>query len=47
MKIILSAVETELADAWERFCGDLAAVEVHRGSLLHLSVDAVVSPIKW
>lgn len=44
MKIILSAVEPELADAWERFCGDLEPVEIHRGSILHLSVDAVVSP---
>ena len=44
MKIILSAVETELADAWQRFCGDLDFAEVHRGSILQLSCDAVVSP---
>lgn len=44
MKIILSAVEPELANAWERFCGDLDIVEVHRGSILDLSVDAAVSP---
>lgn len=44
MKIILSAVESELADAWQRFCGDLDFVEVQRGSILQLSCDAVVSP---
>jgi O-acetyl-ADP-ribose deacetylase (regulator of RNase III) len=44
MKIILSAVEPELADAWQRFCGDFDFVEVQRGSILKLSCDAVVSP---
>lgn len=44
MKIILAAVEHELADAWERHCGDLPDVSIHRGSILELSVDAVVSP---
>jgi O-acetyl-ADP-ribose deacetylase (regulator of RNase III) len=44
MKIILAAVESELADAWQRFCGDFDFVEVHHGSIFDLSVDAVVSP---
>src|SRR5215217_8486121 len=44
MKIILSAVEPELAGAWSRFCGDFDFVEVHQGSILQLSCDAVVSP---
>jgi O-acetyl-ADP-ribose deacetylase (regulator of RNase III) len=44
MKIILAAIETDLADAWERHCNDLPCVSVHRGSILELSVDAVVSP---
>ncbi len=44
MKIVLAAVEDELADAWERHCGDLPEVSVHRGSILDLSIDAVVSP---
>ena len=44
MKIILSAVESELADAWQRFCGDFDFVEVQPGSILQLSCDAVVSP---
>jgi O-acetyl-ADP-ribose deacetylase (regulator of RNase III) len=44
MKIILAAVEPPLAEAWERFCGDLDGVSVHHGSILDLSVDAIVSP---
>ncbi len=44
MKIVLAAVENDLADAWEQHCGDLPDVSVHRGSILDLSVDAVVSP---
>jgi len=44
VKIVLAAVEDALADAWERHCGDLPGVTVHRGSILDLSVDAVVSP---
>jgi O-acetyl-ADP-ribose deacetylase (regulator of RNase III) len=44
LKIILSAVEKELFDAWKTFCGDLPNVEIHHGSILDLSVDAVVSP---
>ena len=44
MKIVLAAVEADLADAWKRHCGDLPEVTVHRGSILDLSVDAVVSP---
>ncbi len=44
MKIILSAVEPELTDAWRRFCGEFDFVEIHHGSILQLSCDAVVSP---
>lgn len=44
MKIILSAAESELAEAWQRFCGDFEFVEVQTGSILQLSCDAVVSP---
>lgn len=44
MQIILAAVEPEFADAWERFCGDVDFVTVHRGSILDLSCDAIVSP---
>jgi O-acetyl-ADP-ribose deacetylase (regulator of RNase III) len=44
LKIILAAREPELAAAWERHCGDLPDVSIHRGSILDLSVDAVVSP---
>lgn len=44
MDIILSAVEADLAEAWERFCGDLANVSIFRGSILESGCDAVVSP---
>lgn len=44
MKIILAAVDSPLADAWENFCGDLDNVTVHRGSILSLQCDAVISP---
>lgn len=44
MRIVLSAVEESLANAWQQHCGDLADVTVHHGSILDLHVDAVVSP---
>lgn len=44
MKIILTAVEQELTEAWKRFCGDLEGVSVHHGSILDVRCDAVVSP---
>jgi O-acetyl-ADP-ribose deacetylase (regulator of RNase III) len=44
VKLILCAVESSLADAWEKFCGDLDFVSVHRGSILEAQCDAVVSP---
>ena len=39
-----AAVDEELALAWEHHCGDLPGVRVHRGSILDLECDAVVSP---
>ncbi|MEO5928625.1 MAG: macro domain-containing protein [Candidatus Kapaibacterium sp.] len=44
MKIILTAIDEPLAYAWESFCGDLNFVTIHRGSILDLECDAVVSP---
>lgn len=44
MQITLASVETDLAEAWQKVCGDLPDVTVHHGSILELSVDAVVSP---
>ena len=44
MKIILAAVEKELANAWRRHTSDLDFVTVHHGSILNLTCDAVVSP---
>jgi len=44
LKIILSAVEKELYNAWKTFCENLPNVEIYHGSILDLSVDTVVSP---
>ena len=44
MKLILSATETSLSDAWEKSCGDLDFVEIQRGSILEVDCDAPVSP---
>jgi len=44
LRLVLAAVEPPLADAWEDACGDLAFVTVHRGSILDVACDAVVSP---
>jgi O-acetyl-ADP-ribose deacetylase (regulator of RNase III) len=44
MKIILTAMDERLASAWERHCGGLEDVCVHRGSILDVDCDAVVSP---
>jgi len=44
MNVILCAVESSLATAWEKFCGEFPLVTVHRGSILDIQCDAVVSP---
>lgn len=48
MKITLSALDGPeglyLANAWKKACGDLDFVQFHRGSILDVNCDAVVSP---
>ncbi len=44
VRVVLTAVDAELADAWTHHCGDLADVVVHRGSILDVACEAVVSP---
>jgi O-acetyl-ADP-ribose deacetylase (regulator of RNase III) len=44
LHIVLAAVEPDLADAWQQVCGDLPNVRVHRGSILDVACEAVVSP---
>src|SRR5215207_4089662 len=44
MRIVLASVEPALTAAWEQHCGDLPDVMVHVGSILDLTIDAVVSP---
>lgn len=44
LEIILAALDSALADAWQVHCGHLANVRIHRGSILELHCDAIVSP---
>jgi O-acetyl-ADP-ribose deacetylase (regulator of RNase III) len=44
LNIVLSSVEPDLANVWERFCGKLENVSVHRGSILTVHCEAIVSP---
>jgi O-acetyl-ADP-ribose deacetylase (regulator of RNase III) len=44
MDIVLTATEERLAQAWEQFCGAVPGVRIHRGSILDVPCDAVVSP---
>ncbi len=44
LRIVLAAVESPLANAWERFCGDVSYVTVRRASTLDVATDAVVDP---
>ncbi len=44
MKLILTAVEKSLAEAWRKFFSELDFVTVPHGSILDARCDAVVSP---
>jgi O-acetyl-ADP-ribose deacetylase (regulator of RNase III) len=44
MRIILTAMDDRLRNAWDQHCGELDGVDVHVGSILEVSCDAVVSP---
>jgi O-acetyl-ADP-ribose deacetylase (regulator of RNase III) len=44
MQTILTAIDDSLASAWTRFCSDLPGVRIHRGSILDLTCDAIISP---
>jgi O-acetyl-ADP-ribose deacetylase (regulator of RNase III) len=44
MKLILTAVDESLVDAWAKYCGDLDFVTIHHGSIVDVDCDAVVSP---
>ena len=44
LKVVLTARDEALASAWDRRCGELDFVNVHRGSILDVECDAVVSP---
>src|SRR5688572_3750948 len=44
MKIYLADIEPSITEAYEQFCGDLDFITIHRGSILTISCDAVISP---
>ena len=44
LKLVLTAVDLPLAEAWEEFCGDLDFVSVYHGSIFDVGCEAVVSP---
>jgi O-acetyl-ADP-ribose deacetylase (regulator of RNase III) len=44
MRLVLAATDAALGDAWQTECGSLPNISIHRGSILDLDVDAVVSP---
>jgi len=44
MEFVLTAVDEGLANGWDRHCGNLPGVRIHRGSILDVECDAVVSP---
>ncbi|MER7082142.1 macro domain-containing protein [Saccharopolyspora kobensis] len=44
LQLVLCALDEPLAAAWQEIADDRAGLSVHRGSVLDLAVDAVVSP---
>jgi len=44
MRLVLTSLDVDLAEAWRRHCGELEFVELHRGSILAVDCDAIVSP---
>jgi O-acetyl-ADP-ribose deacetylase (regulator of RNase III) len=44
MHLILATIQEAQATAWRRFCSDLSFVEIHLGSILDVSCNAIVSP---
>ncbi|MER5392932.1 macro domain-containing protein [Saccharopolyspora sp. NPDC002686] len=44
LQLVLCALDEPLAAAWQEIAEDRAGLTVHQGSVLDLSVDAVVSP---
>lgn len=44
LRIILTSLDSELENAWKKFCGSFDCVEVARGSILQVKCDAIISP---
>jgi O-acetyl-ADP-ribose deacetylase (regulator of RNase III) len=44
MEITLASTDATLCTAWERLFADAPEVRIHRGSILEVACDALVSP---
>ncbi len=44
MELILCDLNTDMVQAWRRFCGDLDFVAIEHGTITDVTCDAVVSP---
>jgi O-acetyl-ADP-ribose deacetylase (regulator of RNase III) len=44
VRLVLASIDDGLADAWQRFCGDVPGVEIFAGDILDSGCDALVSP---
>ena len=44
LRVILTATDEDLLEAWSSFCSHLDVVELYSGSILDVPCDAVVSP---
>ena len=44
LQIRLTGLDGALAQAWQRWCGDLPFVSIHQGSIFDIATDAIVSP---
>ncbi|MGB1015450.1 MAG: macro domain-containing protein [Nannocystaceae bacterium] len=44
LEVLLTAIDSSLAEAWHSICGDLPGVYIHEGDIFQTNSDAVVSP---
>jgi len=44
MQVVLTGINRPLLDAWKESCANVEGVTVHKGSILEVACDAIVSP---
>ncbi|MEG3861059.1 macro domain-containing protein [Microcoleus sp. herbarium12] len=44
MQIVLAAADDDLVRVWEKTCGNIENVKIHRSSIFEVKCDAIVSP---